>query len=41
MESITADELFFFDAKPGAFFLYEAFRKAVANCGSQRQLVRS
>ena len=29
MESITADELFFFDAKPGAFFLYEAFRKAV------------
>ena len=29
MESITADELFFFDAKPGAFSLYEAFRKAV------------
>ena len=29
MESITADELFFFDAKPGAFFLYEAFQKAV------------
>ena len=29
METITADELFFFDAKPGAFFLYEAFRKAV------------
>ena len=29
MESITVDELFFFDAKPGAFFLYEAFRKAV------------
>ena len=29
MESITAEELFFFDAKPGAFFLYEAFRKAV------------
>ena len=29
MESITVDELFFFDAKPGAFFLYEAFRKSV------------
>ena len=29
MESITADELFFFDAKPGAFFLFVSFRKAV------------
>ena len=29
MESIAADELFSFDAKPGAFSLYEAFRKAV------------
>ena len=29
MESIAADELFSFDAKPGAFSLYEAFRKTV------------
>lgn len=29
IESITADELFFFDAKPAALPLYETFRKAV------------
>ena len=29
MDSITADELFFFDAKLAALGLYEAFRKAV------------
>ena len=29
IESLTADELFFFDAKPEALPLYEALRKAV------------
>ena len=38
METITADELFFFDAKPGAFFLYEAFRKAVLDKISETRI---